>query len=41
MSGRPLLEKLETFARGVIDFHSENPHLAAFVERALTARPTS
>jgi AcrR family transcriptional regulator len=31
MSDRPLLEKLETFARGVIDFHAENLHLAAFV----------
>jgi AcrR family transcriptional regulator len=31
MSDRPLVEKLETFAREVIDFHAENPHLAAFV----------
>jgi AcrR family transcriptional regulator len=31
MSDRPLFKKLETFARGVIGFHGDNPHLAAFV----------
>jgi AcrR family transcriptional regulator len=30
-SDAPLPEKLEAFARGVIDVHAENPHLAAFV----------
>jgi AcrR family transcriptional regulator len=30
-SDAPLPEKLETFARGMIDFHAENPHLAAFI----------
>jgi AcrR family transcriptional regulator len=30
-SDAPLTEKLEAFARGVIDVHAENPHLAAFV----------
>lgn len=30
-SDRPLPEKLCCFARNVIDFHGDNPHLAAFV----------
>jgi AcrR family transcriptional regulator len=30
-SDAPLSEKLGAFARGIIDVHAENPHLAAFV----------
>lgn len=30
-SERPLEEKLRDFSRQVIDFHADNPHLAAFV----------
>jgi AcrR family transcriptional regulator len=30
-SDRPLREKLEVLARGMIDFHADNPHLAAFI----------
>jgi AcrR family transcriptional regulator len=31
VSDQPLETKLEVFARKVIDFHAQNPHLAAFV----------
>jgi AcrR family transcriptional regulator len=30
-SDRPLPEKLHRFARNLIDFHADNPHLAAFI----------
>jgi AcrR family transcriptional regulator len=30
-SDRPLEEKLSIFAEGAIDFHADNPHLAAFI----------